>query len=354
MRLCFLLIALLISTALYSEESAKDYFDRGGLALSAQKKIEAYEKAIQLDPQFWDAQCRLGYALASAEKREKAEDAFQKELELHPNSACALKGLALLSLESRKWDLAVQYFDSVLTFNRNDRESYRGRALAKMELGKKEDAEVDFQLALQGPKLSLKQRVASWGPLVFIAFFFILFGLRGFSRKPWTLPGAHYVWVLIVFMAVFLGPMWTDLPLLQRQISPEDFGVLSFVIVCLVGTFLIFRRLKSMVWVYNVSGVDIYKALTLSLQNISVPFQEGPLVISTEHGNIRVKDDGSWFSIRGFQFEKSNADFRRRLVEAFANEIKKHPMKTYSTSSLFYLAIGLIMMLISLNEILFR
>lgn len=332
---------------------AKDWFDRGRLAVSTQKRIEAFQKVIALDPLYWGAWCYLGYAYASDQNWAKADEAFDKELEIHPNDDCALQGKGAIRLEQQKWDDAIINFDQVIKFHKDSREAYLGRAVAKDAKGDIEGAEADRRHAEKGGQVSKRVLFASWGPLLLAGVLFILLGLRGLSRHPRILSGATFIWSLLLFVLIFVGPIWSDFPILKRKMEIEDLGAAGFILIVVLGLFFIVRRLKTMVWVYNASGGLVYRALCNSLRRLGVKFSESPFVIESSEGLIKVSDHGLWNALGSFRFENSSASFRRKVVDEFIKEIRNTKCEAYPTSAIFSVAVGLVLVLIALNEVVF-
>ncbi len=107
-----------------------------GLALELQNKltdaVDAYRKAIELKPYFADAYCNLGGALAKLGKLADAVDALRKAIFLEPDDAFAYNNLGGVLVEQGKLADAEDTFRKAIQFKPDYAEAYYnlGRALA--------------------------------------------------------------------------------------------------------------------------------------------------------------------------------------------------------------------------------
>jgi superkiller protein 3 len=86
------------STAATQHAATPSHYNLG-VALKAkgqlEEAIEAYRKAIQLDPNYANAYSNLGSALYDKGQLEEAIEAYRKAIQLDPNYADAYGNLAL-------------------------------------------------------------------------------------------------------------------------------------------------------------------------------------------------------------------------------------------------------------------
>ena len=79
---------------------------------------------------------------------EWAKDYYGRILDKNPRNALALQGLAEACLINRNFDDAVSFFTRALEINSHEARLYLGRGKAYLELGKKENARLDFEKTL--------------------------------------------------------------------------------------------------------------------------------------------------------------------------------------------------------------
>ena len=93
---------------------ALDWFEIGcGLdsdAASYDKAIEAYRRAVELDPVFSDAHCNLGAALYNKGDREEARSCFDRCLQLQSDHVEARFNLANLFEEEGQQEMALAHY----------------------------------------------------------------------------------------------------------------------------------------------------------------------------------------------------------------------------------------------------
>ncbi len=95
-----------------------EWFERG-CALDADpatqaEAIEAYQRAIALDPEFADAHCNLGTVHYNQGRRQAALDGFRRALEVDPRHLEANFNAASLLEEQRRGEAALRHYQIVL------------------------------------------------------------------------------------------------------------------------------------------------------------------------------------------------------------------------------------------------
>jgi tetratricopeptide (TPR) repeat protein len=144
------------------KETADQFSDRdlegkiplqeGNLLISEDKfdeAIEAFNKAIEINPKDGYAISRKGFALVNLGRNEEALEAFNKAIEINPKDDYALsrKGLALVNL-GRNED-ALEAFNKALEINPKDGYAFSGKGLALVNLGRNEEAVDVFNKAIE-------------------------------------------------------------------------------------------------------------------------------------------------------------------------------------------------------------
>ena len=92
------------------------------------ESIQAFEKAVRLDPNFGPAFNMLGYAYGSSGEYEKAEAAFQRYIAANPGDANPIDSLAELYFRMGRLDQAESKYREVLELRPNFTSPYRGLA----------------------------------------------------------------------------------------------------------------------------------------------------------------------------------------------------------------------------------
>ncbi|BAY79561.1 TPR repeat-containing protein (plasmid) [Nostoc linckia NIES-25] len=130
-----------------------DAYNNLGIALSYQKKLDkavaAYEKAIQLNPNYADAYNNLGIALSYQKKLDKAVTAYQKAIQLNPNDATAYNNLGIALSDQKKLDKAVAAYEKAIQLNPNDATAYNNLGIALSYQKKLDKAVAAYQKAIQ-------------------------------------------------------------------------------------------------------------------------------------------------------------------------------------------------------------
>jgi len=105
--------------------AAQKEFETGETLIASDKKeskqegISHIEKALKLDPQYPEAQLRLGTAYMDLEQWDKAEQVLRKTLEIDPKAANAFFALGDLYLHEKKYDQAEEALKQGLLIETN-------------------------------------------------------------------------------------------------------------------------------------------------------------------------------------------------------------------------------------------
>ncbi len=135
---------------------AMAWFNKGtalGKLSRHEKSLKAFDKAIELGPNYAMAWCNKGAALGKLSRHEDAMKAFDKAIELDPNYAMTWvnKGNALIKL-SRHED-ALKACDKAIELDPNFGGAWYNRACSHSLLGKKGEALSDLKRAIELDKL---------------------------------------------------------------------------------------------------------------------------------------------------------------------------------------------------------
>lgn len=133
--------------AAIKQDPKNPYFYKGlGLALARQNKqkeaIEAYRRALALNPYYVDVRNDLGASLILSGKREEGKKEFKTAFEdpMNPTSEVSARNLGQVYFEERDFANALTWFETSLSRNKNYPDAYLGIADTLTAMGRGEDA----------------------------------------------------------------------------------------------------------------------------------------------------------------------------------------------------------------------
>jgi tetratricopeptide (TPR) repeat protein len=119
--------------------TAAEWFERGcaldGDPASRKQAIEAYQRALALDPEHADAHCNLGTVHYAQGRRSSALACFRRTLEIDPLHLEANFNLANLLEERGEDELALRYYRTVLRVDPQYADAHVNLALLCEKLG---------------------------------------------------------------------------------------------------------------------------------------------------------------------------------------------------------------------------
>jgi spermidine synthase len=116
---------------------------------TTQDEINALQKAITLDPDFYDAYMELGIAFEAQGRPDEANRQFSDALRLKPGSAEAYNNIGNVMAMQGKADEAVSYYSRALQVNPGFVEAHNNIASILEAQGKTEEAINHYSMALQ-------------------------------------------------------------------------------------------------------------------------------------------------------------------------------------------------------------
>jgi protein O-GlcNAc transferase len=123
------------------------FFHKGlGTAYAAKQKwpeaIEAYRKALVLNPYYVDVKNDLGTALILSGKRDEGKSEFLALFSdpTNPTPEITARNLGQAYLEEKNWGEAANWFNTAITRAKNYSEGYLGATDAFLGMGRLEDA----------------------------------------------------------------------------------------------------------------------------------------------------------------------------------------------------------------------
>jgi tetratricopeptide (TPR) repeat protein len=93
-----------------------------------------------LKPNFWEAYSWLGFAYQKDKQINKAIDAYSKAIQLNPKDKQACFELGLICFRKKNFEKAAFYFGKVTTIDPNDLNTKNLEALSYERMGKTEEA----------------------------------------------------------------------------------------------------------------------------------------------------------------------------------------------------------------------
>ena len=114
-----------------------------------EKAISAYDTAITLKPDFWEASYNLGIARYDLKQHTEAIINFNKAIELKHNFASAYYNRGILKSELKDCERAIADFDKAIALGFNSAEVYCHRASAKALLGEHDAAVSDYDKVIK-------------------------------------------------------------------------------------------------------------------------------------------------------------------------------------------------------------
>lgn len=111
--------------------------------------IEAYDKAIEIDPKFAIAWSNKGNVLGRSGRYNEAIEACEKAIEIDPKLAEAYqsKGISLIGLG--RYDEAIQALDIAIEMKPNNPNAWTGKGIALRQLGRYDEASICYDKAAE-------------------------------------------------------------------------------------------------------------------------------------------------------------------------------------------------------------
>jgi len=131
-----------------------------GVALLRQgkydKALEACNKAIDINPEYVEAWNNKGYIFNKQGKYDKALEALDKATSINPLSVAAWNNKGIAFDGQGNYGEAIKAYNNVIDLDRNNAKAWNNRGTSLVKLGKYDDALYNFNRAVQvDPKYSL-------------------------------------------------------------------------------------------------------------------------------------------------------------------------------------------------------
>jgi tetratricopeptide (TPR) repeat protein len=149
--------------------SAAKWSEIGHQAIDANRwseALNAYDKAIELNPNDASAYNNRGLAYDNLDKNDLAIANYKKAIELNPKYGDAFNNLGKTFIKLGDYQRATLYYDRAIELNRKDADAYYNRGYAFSKLGNSTYANEDLKVAAKLGNISaqkfLKEKGIPW------------------------------------------------------------------------------------------------------------------------------------------------------------------------------------------------
>ncbi len=150
------------------EKTAEEYTEKGNNNYHKsefEKAIEAYKKAIKIDPDSDGAHHNIGLAYDNLGKFEKAIEAYKKAIEINPDSDGAHHNIGLAYYNLGKFEKAIEAYKKAIEISPNSDVAYDGMGLAYLKLGKFKETMEAYKKAIDLNPALIHSKQQNWHPL---------------------------------------------------------------------------------------------------------------------------------------------------------------------------------------------
>jgi Tfp pilus assembly protein PilF len=112
------------------------------------KAVQAYQKAVEIDPNYIEAYNNLGVIYQELGNFDKALQAYQKALEINPRYEKTLNNLGILFFLSERYEQSIEAFEKALAINPDNVESHINLGILFKKRGQVDRAIESYQKAL--------------------------------------------------------------------------------------------------------------------------------------------------------------------------------------------------------------
>ena len=148
------------------QKSKEQWLDEGNQLYDRahyQEALQAYERAIQLDPNFAEAHDARGDALSSLERSQEALAAYEQAIQLDPNYAHAYEGEGNVFYNLKLYYEALEAYEQAIRFDPSSASAYNGKGDALYYLKRYQEALLAYERAIQlDPSYASAYNGKSW------------------------------------------------------------------------------------------------------------------------------------------------------------------------------------------------
>ncbi len=135
-----------------TQKTTEQWLNEGNILYRAKrydKALDAYEHAIQLDPNLADAYYYKGYTLTNLNRYQEALDAYERAIQLAPNDAVAYNGKGYVLYNLNRYDDALAAYDHAIQLDPNLAPTYNNKGYALYNLNRYQEALEAYDHAIQ-------------------------------------------------------------------------------------------------------------------------------------------------------------------------------------------------------------
>jgi Flp pilus assembly protein TadD len=119
--------------------------------------------AIQINPNYAEAQNNLGHALAAEGRLDEAIENYRQAIQINPNYAAALDNLGIALATKGRFDEAVENYRQAIQVNSNSPEIFFHLGMTLGQLGRTREAVAPYREALRlNPNLAVALNNLAW------------------------------------------------------------------------------------------------------------------------------------------------------------------------------------------------
>ena len=144
------IIVLMLVAPVVSAKTAVEWFNEGDNLISEgsyEEALEAFERAIRLDPQLAEAWGNKGAALNALGRFEEALTAFDKAIEINPQLAEAWGNKGVVLYDLKRYEEVLTAFNNSIEINPQLAEAWYNKENALYGLGRGAEAKEAFEKA---------------------------------------------------------------------------------------------------------------------------------------------------------------------------------------------------------------
>ena len=134
------------------DKTSLDYFLLGNTYYEQkeyEKAIEAYKKAIEINPKDDSAYTNMGVAYRKQEEYEKAIEAYKKAIEINPKKDSAYTNMGNAYAEQKEYEKAIEAYKKAIEINPKDDSAYFNMGVAYTEQKEYEKAIEEYKKAIE-------------------------------------------------------------------------------------------------------------------------------------------------------------------------------------------------------------
>jgi tetratricopeptide (TPR) repeat protein len=143
----------------FSQASAPQATSQGGDVTKLQQQIQGYETVLKREPNNPNALNNLAELRMELGQPAQAIDLLERSRKLNPTDPRYTLSLGDAYLKTNQFDKASSEFDKLLAISEDYAPALLGKGLALQGMGKKNEAQVQFDKAIKVSPLEMKEKI---------------------------------------------------------------------------------------------------------------------------------------------------------------------------------------------------